>query len=59
MQTLGTIMYKLKARDIRVKRQLHPSLNSGNVWLLGSYLKADPLQLLAEERLFCSHSHIC
>lgn len=54
MQILGTITYKLKARDITSKRQFHPQLRGCvNIERL---LKADPLQLLGEENLYCSQS---
>lgn len=57
MQILRTITHKLKARDItsnwQFQSQLRRYLNTGQE------LKADPLQLLGEENLYCSPSHIC
>jgi len=53
MQMLGTITYKLKARDTGVKRQLHPSLNSEYV-TTRQLFKAELLQLLRRKALNCS-----
>lgn len=57
MQILRTITHKLKARDITSNWQFYPQLRRYLNW--GQELKADPLQLLGEENLYCSHSHVC
>lgn len=57
MQILRTITHKLKARDITSNWQFHPQLRT--YLNLGQKLKADPLQLLGKEHLYCSQSHIC
>lgn len=57
MQNLRTITHELKARDITSNWQFHSQLQ--RYLNTGQKLKADALQLLGEENLYCSYSHVC
>lgn len=57
MQILRTTTHILKARDITSHWQFRPQLR--RYWNTGQKFKVDPLQLLGEENLYCSRSHIC